>query len=95
MYCNPSLNCVLFGAPKPGSRPHHWQLTTVPGTVSEASGVPPSPPTANRFMSIEGTPEQSFGGGLPPVVVPGVRLMGALTHKVPPWNAPAAGPLVP
>src|SRR5687767_4768502 len=54
-YSRPSLNVVLFGAAKPGSRPHHWQFTTVPATVSAASGLPPNPPTANRFMSSEYT----------------------------------------
>src|SRR5688572_28844424 len=66
-YSSPSANVVLSGAAKPGSRPHHWQLTTAPGTVSSGNGVPPRVPAAKEFMSIVYTPEQSFAGGkLPP-----------------------------
>ena len=78
MYSNPSDNVVLFGAGKPGSRPQNWQSTTVPGTGSAGSGVPPSGAAAKAFMSIEYTPEQSFaGGGLPPELTRGVRRIGA------------------
>ena len=45
-------NVMLFGAANPVSRPHHWASTTVPGTSSVASGVPPSDPVAKAFMSI-------------------------------------------
>src|SRR5687768_11348520 len=95
-YSRPSLKVVLLGAAKPGSRPHHWQSTTVPGTRNAASGCPPQLPEAKQFMSIENTPVQSFvGGKVPPELTPTVRRIGAFTHRVPPWNGTEAGPLVP
>ena len=42
---------VFSGAGKPGSRPHHWQRTSVAATRSEGCGEPPRAPTANAFMS--------------------------------------------
>src|SRR5687768_7716643 len=52
VYSKPSDKEVLLGAGKPGSRPHHWQSTTVPGTERNAAGAPPSDPARNAFMSI-------------------------------------------
>jgi hypothetical protein len=49
VYSRPLESVVLFGAGKPGSRPHHWQSTTVPGTVR--NGAAGGPPTAKAFMS--------------------------------------------
>src|SRR5687767_8860472 len=86
VYSKPFESVMLFGGAKPGSRPHHWQSTTVPGVVSAASGVPPKAPTAKAFMSSAKTPEQSFvGAGLPPELTAGVRRICDLTHSVPPW----------
>src|SRR5687768_7216200 len=76
-YSRPSLKVVLLGAAKPGSRPHHWQSTTVPGTRNAGIGVPPPSPCANVFMSIAYRPVQSFPLGEPPENVTGVRRIGA------------------
>jgi quinol monooxygenase YgiN len=51
--CNPFVNVVLFGEANPGSRPHHWASTTLPGICSAACGFPPSAPTAKALKSIE------------------------------------------
>jgi hypothetical protein len=87
---------VLFGGLKPGSRPQNWQFTIVPGTLSSGKGTGGPPLCAKVFMSIVYTPLQSLvGAGLPPEFDPAVRLIGPLTHSVPPWKGVVAGPLMP
>src|SRR6185295_17343235 len=94
-YSTASDNVVLFGAGKPGSRPHHCASTTVPGVESAGDGAPPSNPRAKVFMSIVNTPLQSFtGGAVPPELTEGVRLIGVFVHSVPPWYTVAERPLV-
>jgi hypothetical protein len=65
-------------------------LTCVPGTVRNGCGVPPRDPTAKAFMSIEYTPEQSFGGGLPPEFSGIERRIGVLMQRRPPEKGTAA-----
>ncbi len=62
---NPSLRMELLGAAKPGSRPHHWQSTTVPGVatggatlVASVTCGPANRLQMNSFQSIDNTPEQ-------------------------------------
>jgi hypothetical protein len=95
-YSSASDSEMLFGAAKPWSRPQYWQFTVVPTTVSDGDGLPPSVPTAKAFMSIEYVPEQSSGGGGAPLDVSVMlRRNGALMHRTPPPNGPAACPVVP
>src|SRR6185295_18906600 len=92
MYSNPSLRVTLFGAAKPGSRPHHWQSIFMPGTVSAGRGAGEPVPCAKAFMSSMYRPLQSFAGGrLPPELTAPVRRSGDFTHSVPPWNGSVEG----
>src|SRR5687767_2598659 len=95
-YSRPSDKVEPLGGGKPGSRPHHWLCTSVPGTLSAGSGKPPSKPWAKAFMSIAYTPVQLLAGSaVPPELLTGVRLIGVLTHSVPPWKGTLARPEMP
>jgi hypothetical protein len=61
-----SVRVALFGSGEAVVTAPELRVDWVPGTTRKAAGVPPRAPTAKAFMSIEYTPEQSFGGGLPP-----------------------------
>jgi hypothetical protein len=65
-------------------------LTTVPATTRNGCGVPPRAPTAKALTSIEYTPEQSFGGGLPPEFSGIERRTGVLMQRRPPEKGTAA-----
>src|SRR5690349_17156093 len=95
VYSSAFESVALFGAAKPLSRPQNWQSMIVPAESRKAPGAPPSAPTENAFMSIEYTPEQSFGGALPPELSATPRRTGPLTQSSPPLNALADRPVLP